>query len=411
MSPRRGWVVIVIAGTALAACSSDGRDGSAEVAANPTTPTPPITTTATTTTNLPPATSPPLGVDLQAALDEHRHSFGAPGAIALVRRHGDDWTGVSGDADLSGGELTASSSFSIASITKPLVAALVLDAVARGELTLDDVVDEWVPGVLRPEPPVTVRMLLDHTSGLFNIGDEGDVVADIAELTDPAQQQQATDLVARYAAGEPVILPDSIFVALAETHDRYFPPGEGFHYSNANYQLAAMVLTRAAGLPLGDLVRTRLVDPLGLRATTILPDDPGLPDMRGYALAADGSLTDLTDDLVAFGNGGSGGVVSTAGELLTMLGAIVSGRLLPSDLVAEMTTPTEQSQRSYGLGLATYYLACGTFLGHAGAVNGTQSIALVDATGDTGIVIATNLRTDDDPRLLALAETMVCARS
>jgi D-alanyl-D-alanine carboxypeptidase len=168
-------------------------------------------------------------------------------------------------------------------------------------------------------------------------------------------------------------------------------------------------LTRVTGMPLGDLVRTRLAEPLGLRHTTVLPDDPRLPDMRGYALADDGSLADLTDDLVAFGNGGSGGVVATAGELLTMLEAIVSGGFLPPELTSAMTTPTAQSDRSYGLGMATYYLACGTFLGHAGAVNGTQSIALVDAAGENGVVIATNLRTDDDPRLLALAETMMCA--
>ena len=55
-----------------------------------------------------------------------------------------------------------------------------------------------MPGVLEPEPPITVRMLLDHSSGIFNVGDEGDIVADIDKLTDPAMRAEATELGARY---------------------------------------------------------------------------------------------------------------------------------------------------------------------------------------------------------------------
>ena len=103
---------------------------------------------------------------------------------------------------------------------------------------MDDVVSDLLPGGLQPEPPTTVRMLLDHTSGLFNVGDEGDVLADITKLTDPVMRSQAQDLADRYLAGERVTVPAPIFVALAETHDRYFLPGTGYHYSNVNYQVA-----------------------------------------------------------------------------------------------------------------------------------------------------------------------------
>jgi D-alanyl-D-alanine carboxypeptidase len=319
---------------------------------------------------------------------------------------------VSGHADLGGTSLTDDSRFRIASITKPIVALLVLDAANRGELALDSTVSDLIPGVLRPDPPITIRMLLDHTSGVFNVADEGDLVADIAKLTDPVLHSEAIDLGTRYLAGEPVSIPDRLYIALAETHERYFEPGTGYHYSNVNYQLAAMALEHVTNSSLAELLRSRLVEPLGLRRTTVAPDDLGLPEMHGYGVnPVDDSLVDLSDDFLALGNGGSGGVISTADELLTIMQAIVSGRLLSTPLVMDMKQATRQSDRSYGLGLATYYLACGTFYGHAGAVSGTQSIALVNGDGTAGVVIAINLRTDVDPNLLALAEAFLCSNS
>jgi D-alanyl-D-alanine carboxypeptidase len=199
-----------------------------------------------------------------------------------------------------------------------------------------------------------------------------------------------------------------LFVALAETHDRYFEPGTGHHYSNVNYQLAAMVLEQGTGMPLAELVRSRLVEPLELRHTTIAPSDAGLPEMHGYELDAGGTLLDITDDFLALGNGGSGGVISTADELLTIMQAIVSGTLLPAPLVADMKSATVQSNQSYGLGLVTYYLSCGTFYGHGGATSGTHAIAVVNDDGSAGVVIAINLRGDVDPNLLAPAESLLC---
>jgi D-alanyl-D-alanine carboxypeptidase len=349
-------------------------------------------------------------VDRQALVDQARATYGSLGAIALVRDGDGDWFTGLGTADVAGTAITETTRFRIGSITKPIVAALVLDAVNRGELSLDDLVSDLIPGVLQPEPPTTVRMLLDHTSGLFNVGDEGDAIADIAKLNDPAMRAQAQDLAARYMAGERVTLPASIFVALAETHDRYFVPGTGYHYSNANYQLAAMVLEKVTGSSLADLVSARLIEPLGLRYTSIAPDDTAMPEMHGYHVnAADDSLVDVSDDFIAIGNGGSGGIISTAGELLTIMQSMVSGRLLPASLAKEMKEPTTASSLSYGLGLATYYLSCGTFYGHGGSIDGTNSIGLVTPDGSRGTVIAFNVQRESPPDLLPLAESLLCA--
>ena len=128
--------------------------------------------------------------------------------------------------------------------------------------------------------------------------------------------------------------------------------------------------------------------------------------MRGFVLAATGATpVDVTDDLLAFGNGGNGGVVSNADELLSILQSIVSGRLFPAEFVTEMTTP---AQGNYGLGLASYPTRCGVFYGHGGAVNGTGSIAMVSADGRYGVVVAQNLLGERDADLPALAREMIC---
>ena len=131
--------------------------------------------------------------------------------------------------------------------------------------------------------------------------------------------------------------------------------------------------------------------------------------MRSYTRdPATGQLLDTTTDLLAVGNGGSGGVISTAGELLDLLQAIVVGDLLPDRLLAEMTTPTQQSEGTYGLGVVTFALECGSYFGHAGAIAGMHTLALVSPDGRNGLVLAVNVRGDPEPDLLAAAEELLC---
>src|SRR5690242_14128059 len=108
-------------------------------------------------------------------LDDRRETYGAPGAVAAIEIGGERLIFTSGTADIAGTPLAPDARFRIASVTKPIVAALVLDAVGQGKLSLDDKVADYLPAIVRAEPPITVRQVLDHTSGVFNEGDEGDV--------------------------------------------------------------------------------------------------------------------------------------------------------------------------------------------------------------------------------------------
>jgi D-alanyl-D-alanine carboxypeptidase len=406
----RAFVVVL---ALLAAGCGDGNGGQTEQSDPPASgPSGETTASVESATPTPPSTVADVDAtsDPTILLDEARETYGAPGSMAYVDVGGAAWFGTSGTADLEGAELTPTTRFRIASVTKSVVAFLVVDAVSRGELSLDDVVSRYVGEPLRAEPPITVRMLLDHTSGIFNVGDEGDIAADIDSLTDPELKAQALDLGSRYLAGEPVRMTAELYVALAETHERYAAPGEDYHYSNPNYQLAVMVLEEATGSSFEELLRTRLVEPLGLEHTTTAPADSGIPEMHGYMPdATTGGLTDQTGDFLTLGNGGSGGVISTPEDLFRIMQAIVGGDLLPPVLAADMKDATLQSDLEYGLGLGRYDLSCGTFYGHQGSVSGTQSIALVADAGPAGVVVVFNLVDGNDPGLLALAESMVCS--
>ena len=272
MRSTRLQAALVAAVILVAACTG-GSSPVASVQPSSAAPSPAATAASTPAPTATPAPTP----DVQGMLDLRRKLYGAPGALVVLRVGDQRWAATSGTADTAGTPITDTTRFRIASITKPIVAALVLDAVAQGKVALDDVVGDLLPGVVRADPPVTVRQLLDHTSGIFDESNDGDPIADIEKLADPALRTEARALAQRYLAGERVIAPDRLLVALSETHDRYFAPGAGYHYSNTNYQLAAMVLEKVTGAALADVLRTRIVEPLGLDAHDRRAAGHGLP--------------------------------------------------------------------------------------------------------------------------------------
>lgn len=348
----------------------------------------------------------------QAAIDEHRGRVGAPGVVAGVVLDGDAWAGTAGTADTEGTPLRPDARVRIGSVTKTVIAILALDAVAKGEVSLDDPVAPILGDLLPAEPSVTLRMLLNHTSGIFAVGDEGDLAADIGVLTDPVLQAEAAAVADVFLSGGPASPSVPLLVALAETHDRYASPGEGYHYSNVNYLLVGALLERVTGQPLDQLLHTRLVAPLGLRSTTMSPPDSTEPDLVGYAqVEAGGPPVDPGyAHLLLLGNGAAGGIVSTVDELLTVLRSTLAGDVLPPELVEELLTPTPESgSQAYGLGIARYSLSCGTFYGHEGGIAGIGTIAIVSPDGEDGVVVAQNLRGPDDSGLPALADRLLCS--
>jgi CubicO group peptidase (beta-lactamase class C family) len=188
---------------------------------------------------------------LQRAVDALA-AAGAPGAVALVR-DGDRTIRVAGGYGnlAKRTPMRARHRFRVGSSTKTFVAAVVLQLAGEGKLALEDSVERWLPGLVPNGGQITVRQLLNHTSGL----------ADYAPDEDEAFIRRV--LANRRRAWQPREL-----VAIGTAHPPLFAPGARWSYSNTGYILLGLIVEAAGGNPLGAELQQRIFAPLRLRATS-----------------------------------------------------------------------------------------------------------------------------------------------
>ncbi|MFJ2769581.1 serine hydrolase domain-containing protein [Streptomyces sp. NPDC087300] len=307
---------------------------------------------------------------------------GTPGVTAAAVEKGAVWKGTSGVGDLrTGAPRGTEDRFRMGSITKAFVATVLLQMEAEGRLDLDDTVEHWLPGVVRGNGndgrAITVRQLLNHTSGLFNYTDDTDF--------------QHRNLLAgfpehRYDTHSPREL---IRVALA--HEPDFAPGARHSYSNTGYVLAGLIIEKVSGHSYGHEVRERVIEPLGLRSTSLPGTDPSLPKPSGRAyskLSRDPAATkiyDVTENNMSWAWAAGEGV-STTGDLNRFFSALLRGELMPAKQLAAMKktvpTPDNDLYSGYGLGLYKARTSCGAELwGHTGGTPGSGTEALSTSDG------------------------------
>jgi D-alanyl-D-alanine carboxypeptidase len=273
-----------------------------------------------------------------------------------------------------------------ASNTKTVMATLVLQLVAEHRLALTDPVDKWLPGQVRNGGAITLRMLLNHTSGLFDYTE------------DPA-------LAPALTGRDSHVWTSTEILNLVSGHPALFEPGTEWSYSNTNYIAIGAVLEKVTGRSLAALVRDRIARPLGLRHTFYAtgaawhhrhahgyePDAAHMPpdvpeEFRNYAGPQHDDQVDVTGDYVT-ASGADAAIVSTAGEWSRFYGALMSGRLLPAAQLTEMRTtvpeggPGDPEELGYGLGIETAKTSCGTVWDHVGVVPGYATYNVTDPTG------------------------------
>jgi D-alanyl-D-alanine carboxypeptidase len=295
---------------------------------------------------------------------------GAPGAAARISDEHGVTQAASGVADLrTGRPMRPWLHYRVGSVTKPFVATVVLQLVAEGRLSLSDTVARWLPGILPYDDQVTIRQLLNHTSG-------------VPDYTLEPIIRLYSDPRARFRAWTPREL-----VALVADQPPDFPPGTAWRYSNTGYILAGMIVEAATRHRLARELARRIFRPLGLRDTFFPVNRPTIPRpyARGYSLPLgqeQGPLLDFTvlNPSVAWA---AGALVSNLGDLEHFFRALLGGRLLPPRLLAAMTTPvpTGQPGFGYGLGLIVIDTPAGRLLGHDGAIPGFLNIVLSTQDG------------------------------
>lgn len=312
-----------------------------------------------------------------------------PGAFLLARDGSRDRFGAAGVADRSAGTpMGPDLKFRAGSITKTFTATVVLQLVAEHRLRLDDTVQTLLPDQVRADnalsgTPITVRQLLNHTSGLY------DYIDGLLPHFRTLDQYWPRDQL--------------ISIGLAEP--RYFPaPGTRFRYSNTNYLLLDLIVERITDRDLRSNLERRIFAPLKLRDTSyplaktaidgahvhgyadVSPLLPNAPDATRY-------------DVTAFSPseaGASGALVTTAADIARFYRDLLQGRLLPPGLLRHMlsdTVPTTGSAApavGYGLGVYVYATDCGLAYGHGGSAPGYLTFALNSRDGRNQLVAHTN---------------------
>jgi D-alanyl-D-alanine carboxypeptidase len=286
---------------------------------------------------------------------------GAPGALALaVGPWGRSYSAAG--LDSSGHPLPATARFDVGSITKTFVAALTLVLVEDGKLWLDDEARAHLPARFEQIGSVTVRSLLNHTSGLPDFFEDAAFVARWQEnpsrAWDPDELIELSLGLARQEAGV-------------------------FSYSNSNYVLIGLMIESLAGCTVDELLRRRILEPRELSATRL----------PAAATAA-------------------GGLVSTSDDLAHFFAALLAGEIVGESLLREMltTVPCDWAEsQGYGLGIEQVesmmgfeVSPCGAAWGHIGLGRDT-TVAFITPDASRQVVLMTNAFLTSDAAWAALS--------
>jgi D-alanyl-D-alanine carboxypeptidase len=300
---------------------------------------------------------------------------GVPGVIIMTRRGQQVSHVVAGLADKATGQLMRPvDRVHIGSITKTLVATVVLQLAAEGRLSLNDSVQKWLPGVITGPgyhpAQITIRQLLQHTSGL-------------RDYTSDPRFQTAQALAQTWRPQQ-----------LVDIAVRLGPPVHGWHYSNTNYILLGMIIQKVTGHSPITEIRRRILEPLGLQGTSFPLTSKQIPPPYAHGYFGPIDVTNLVNPSVAWT---AGAMISTVDDVAYFYRALLTGRLLPPAQQRELLTTIpvhdtgELFTEHYGLGIYRVHLPCGTAWGHDGGYpGGFKTYAYTSPNGSRQAVIVYN---------------------
>jgi D-alanyl-D-alanine carboxypeptidase len=303
---------------------------------------------------------PALATLLQEKLDMMRTSLNVRSlSAALVLPDNTVWSGATGISAVTPLETaTPEHTYALGSITKTITSACILQLADEGVLHLDDSLWQWVAPINFVNPNITIRQLLRHQSGLYDV------------ITD-----QQYGFVTQTNIDSVWVLRD---VVTSFIKAPLFQAGTGWSYSNTNYLLLGMIIEAATNKPYYEVLRERFFDPLNLE-TVALPAYEPLPDLIAHPwhdLTGDQVQDDAYDfftNWVSFFTtaGPAGGYFATSADVARWVKAFMSGSLHSADIMAEakvtVATPTPGPTR-YGLGLMERKFSGLTAYGHGGDI-------------------------------------------
>ncbi|WP_053227254.1 serine hydrolase domain-containing protein [Solirubrobacter soli] len=304
---------------------------------------------------------------------------GVPGTIVLSRDSAHTTRLAVGVGDLkTHARLEASDRFRVGSVTKAFTATIVLQLAGEQRLGLDDTVEQHLPGVVPNGSQITIRQLLNMTSGLADyLGDD--------------------DTVANSAGTDRRFTPQEL-VGFATAHPVHSAPGAEWRYCNTCYVLLGMIAERVDGRPIATQMRERIFTPAHLRHTTF---ESGSRIAGRHAHGYENGPADVTA-LNQTWSWTAGAIVSTVDDVARFYRALLGGKLLAPAQKRELLTPPAALQLPFGPGVMTGYttgvfrmqLPCGEVWGHDGGTPGYRTFTLHSADARKQVVVMTNLGED-----------------
>ena len=317
---------------------------------------------------------------LQNVLDSGIDEFNAKGvSAAIIFSEDKKWIGTSG-ISYDTVSVKPDMLFAIGSVTKNIVAALALSLVEEGKLSLDDPLSKWLPDYPHVNNTITIRQLLNHTSGIYMFWSNQKIWDDLKKDRNK------------------IWTPEEVLTYIKEP---YFEPGKGKRYSNTNYLLMAMIITKATASSLSIELKERFWNTLGIK-NAYLSIEEEIPENQihvfGNNFNNDSSYFDLTflprnsHESITYG---SSGLFMTAEDLAYWCYSLYEGKVLNEQSIATMIED--------GLGVGRYKkMGSGEkVIGHAGANIGTSAYMLYLPDQHFSVVVMMNKFKHQDTQAIA----------
>jgi CubicO group peptidase (beta-lactamase class C family) len=274
-------------------------------------------------------------------------------------------------------KITPESIFEAGSVSKQFTAAAILLLAREGKLSVDDPVRKYIPELPDYGSPLTIRHMLNHTSGLRDWG--------------------SVEAIAGWPRTSRTYTHAHVLEIVSHQKALNFTPGTKWSYSNTGFNLAAMIVSRVAGTPFADFTRQRLFEPLGMTHTSWRDDFTRIVVNRAIAYAdRDGSFHTLMPFENVYGNGG---LLTTVGDLLKWNENFTSPKVGDAAFVAEQQKAGKFSDgrtHGYAFGLM---------------INADKGVRVVEHSGSTAGYSAHLVRYPDQHVSVAVLCNAASARA
>jgi D-alanyl-D-alanine carboxypeptidase len=341
-------------------------------------------------------TKPRDPAELSAGL-ENIHRAGIPGVFAEVRDGNDLWRGATGVADVATGRpVTPEMRHRVGSISKTFTAAAVLQQVEDGQIELDSPIGRYLPRLIpgRRGDEITVRMLINHTSGLAEyLPYAYSSLKAFPSLADTTPESLDDNRFTHFHPTELIDMGVSAPPCGA-------PGGTPGIYSNTNYLLLCQLLELVAGTTAEKCITRNVIDRAGLPDTEF-PAGPDVSGPHSRIYEAWFGMIEPPRDYSVFDMswvGPAASLISTVADLNRFFGMLLAGEIVDRTSLEQMqrTVPVisfEGKKITYGLGLHRVEIPGGDiFWGHDGSVWGGGAISMTRADGRCQMSIAVNLQ-------------------